>query len=210
MKVHIILLIIFCSIAQVNAQRFSSKINRLGLGADATFLQLESDAVNVQTEIGYAGYLETRGEFSRFFDVIYSVGIFNHNIKLEEFATPELIDASMLGAEIKFLFAFRPFLNEYLTIEAGPAFLLNGEFKIDDADKSRFIGAEVPVLLEEFQNTNPINLNGVVGISIGTNNIRATAHYHYAFFNALDSVDTTGQELEGNLSYLSAGLRFYF
>ncbi len=195
---------------QVDAQRFSSKINRLGVGADATFLQLESNAINSEAKLGYAGSLETRGELSRNFDIIYAIGIFNHNLLLEEFATPDLIEASMLGAEVKLLFAYRPFKNEYITIEAGPALMLNGEFKLDDVDKSRFIGSEVSVSLEEFQKTNPINLNGVIGLSAGTNTIRVTAHYHYAFFDALDSVDTTGKELEGKLSYLSAGLRFYF
>jgi hypothetical protein len=210
MKSHLSLLVIVLAIIQANAQRFSANINRLGIGADATFLQLDSEAVNSNTNTGFAGYLESRGEMSRSFDVIYSIGIFNHNIELEEFSATEFIEASMLGAEVKFLFAFRPLMNEYFTIEAGPAFMLNGEFKIDEADRSRFIGTEVPVSLEEFEKTNPINLNGVAGFSAGTKNIRVTAHYHYAFFDVLDSVDTTGAELEGTLSYLSAGLRFYF
>jgi len=210
MKPYQILLVLLCTLTQVHAQRFSSTINRLGIGADATFLQLESDAINSQTKLGYAGYLETRGEMSHSFDVIYSIAIFNHNLELEEFATNDLIKTNLLGAEVKFLFAFRPFQNEYFTIEAGPALMLNGEFKIDEVDKVRFIGSETPISLEEFEKTNPINLNGIAGFSAGTNNIRVTAHYHYAFFDALESVDTTGVEVEGNLSYWSAGIRFYF
>lgn len=210
MKSYLSLFMIVLALIQAHAQRFSANINRVGIGADATFLQLDSKSVNSQTGIGFEGYLVTRGEMSPSFDVIYSIWIFNHTIELEEFAATELIEATMLGAEVKFLFAFRPLMNEYFTIEVGPGFMLNGEFKIDEADRSRFIGTEVPVSLEEFEKTNLINLNGVAGFSAGTKNIRVTAHYHYAFFDALDSVDTTGAELEGTLSYLSAGLRFYF
>ncbi|PRP67761.1 hypothetical protein [Nonlabens agnitus] len=210
MKPYLVLIIAFLALNQINAQRFSSKINRLGLGADATFLQLDSDQVASQTQIGYAGYFDTRGEFNRFFDVVYSIGIFNHNIDFEEFGTSQTISSSMLGAEIKLLAAFRPFQTEYFTLEAGPALMLNGEFKLDDVDSSKLVGTDVPVTLEEFEKTNPINLNGVVGFSAGTNGIRLTAHYHYALFDALDSVDTLGNELEGNLGYLSAGLRVYF
>jgi len=210
MKPYMTLFAIVCVLTQLHAQRFSATINRLGIGADATFLRLDSDQINSRSKTGFAGYLETRGEMSRSFDVIYSIGIFNHNLELEEIATNEIIETSMLGAEVKFLFAFRPLKNEYFTIEAGPAFMLNGEFKIDDADKARLIGSETPISLAEFEKTNPINLNVVAGFSAGTNNIRITAHYHYSFFDALDGVDTLGNELEGKLSYLSAGIRVYF
>lgn len=210
MKPFLLVFTFICTLTQVHAQRFSSKVNRLGIGADATFLKLESSAVNTQTKIGYTGYLETRGEFSRSFDVLYAVGIFSHAIQVEEFTSKDLIEASMLGAEVKFMFAFRPFSNEYLTLEAGPALMLNGEFDFDDIDKSKVVGTEVPVTIEEFQKTNMVNLNGVIGLSAGTNHIRLTAHYHHAFFDALDGVDSLGNELNGDISYLSAGIRFYF
>ncbi len=210
MKPNLLFLIFAFTLIQVNAQRFSANINRLGIGADATFLQLDSEAINSQTKMGFAGYLESRGEMSRSFDVIYSIGIFNHNLEINEFATDDIIETNLLGAEVKFLFAFRPLGNEYLTIEAGPALMINGEFKIDEADQNRFVGSEIPIAVTEFEKTTLINLNGIAGLSAGTNNIRLTAHYHYAFFDALDGVDTVGNELEGKLSYLSAGIRVYF
>ena len=210
MKPNLLFLIFAFTLIQVNAQRFSANINRLGIGADATFLQLDSEAINSQTKMGFAGYLESRGEMSRSFDVIYSIGIFNHNLEINEFATDDIIETNLLGAEVKFLFAFRPLGNEYLTIEAGPALMINGEFKIDEADQNRFVGSEIPIAVTEFEKTTLINLNGIAGLSAGTNNIRLTAHYHYAFFDALDGVDTVGSELEGKLRYLSAGIRVYF
>ena len=210
MKKFLLFIVIVSATTVMHAQRFTANINRLGLGADATFLQLDSDQVASKTSTGYAGYLETRGDFSRYFDVVYSIGIFNHNIELEEFASSDFIEASMLGAEVKLLFAFRPFETEYFTIEAGPAIMLNGEFKFDDVDSDRLVGADLPITITEFEKTNPINFNGIAGFSAGTNNIRVTAHYHYAFFDALDSVDTLGNEVDGKLSYVSAGLRFYF
>ncbi|BAO54837.1 hypothetical protein [Nonlabens marinus] len=210
MKSYLPFIFLVFALLQTSAQRFSANINRLGIGADATFLQLESDAILSQTSTGFAAYLESRGEMSRSFDVIYSIGIFNHNLELQEFATDETIETNLLGAEVKFLFAFRPLGNEYLTIEAGPALMINGEFKIDEVDQNKFIGSDTPIAITEFEKTTLINLNGVAGLSAGTNNIRLTAHYHYAFFDALDGMDTTDNELEGKLSYLSAGVRVYF
>ncbi len=209
MKPFLFFAFVILTLSQSYGQRRYTSINRLGGGIDVTYAQLQSDALTTNNTIGYAGYLETRGEFSRFFDMVYSLGIFSHNMEIEEFATNNTIDASMLGAEIKLIFALRPFQSEYFTIEAGPAVLLTGELKFDDQDANRLAGYQSPITLAELEKTNPINLNGVIGFSAGTDHIRATLHYHYAFFNMLDSVDVYGNAVEGNLSYWSAGLRFY-
>ncbi|AZQ43144.1 hypothetical protein [Nonlabens ponticola] len=209
MKIYLVLS--FCLFGlYLSAQRTYSSINRLGIGADATFLQLESDQVNIESETGFAGYLETRGDFNRYFDMVYSVGIFNHKFNVEEFQSTETIDMSVIGAEVKLLLAWRVFGSPYFTIEAGPAVMVNGEFKIDDSDLSRFVGTTDPILVSEFEKTNPININAVGGFSAGINNVRITAHYHYAFLDSLDSQTVSGSDVDGKLSYVSAGLRLYF
>ena len=196
-------------LVQVHSQKYRANINRLGIGADVTFLQLDSDQVNTATALGYAGYLETRGEFNRSLDMIYSIAIFNHNLEVEEFSSDQLLETSLLGAKIKFLLAYRPFGTPILTLEAGPSATLNGEFKFDESQENLLVGSVNPVTVEEFKKTTSFNFGAVGGLSVGIDNFRIMAHYHYNFIDVLDGVDTLGNELEGKLSYVSAGFRLY-
>lgn len=192
--------------------RKTSYNNRLGLGVDATFFNISSDDVEVTQGTGFAINFETRGDFRDDFDLIYSIGIFNHNFSVNENLTGDQIDMSMLGVEIKFLLAWKIAQSDYFSIEAGPALQLNGELKIDNEDRyeESFTGGLNSIQLKEFQNTMPVNLNGVVGFSGGVRNFRVTAHYHYSFVDALTGTNATGQDIDGNFSFISVGARFYF
>jgi hypothetical protein len=192
--------------------RKTSYNNRLGLGVDATFFNISSDDVEVTQGTGFSVNFETRGDFRDDFDLIYSLGVFSHNFSVNENLTGDQIDMSMLGVEIKFLLAWKIAQSDYFSIEAGPALQLNGELKIDNEDRyeESFTGGLNPIQLKEFQNTMPVNLNGVVGFSGGVRNFRVTAHYHYSFVDALTGTNVAGNEIEGNFSFLSVGARFYF
>lgn len=192
--------------------RKTSYNNRLGLGVDATFFNISSDDVEVTQGTGFSVNFETRGDFRDDFDLIYSLGIFNHNFSVNENLTGDQIDMSMLGVEIKFLLAWKIAQSDYFSIEAGPALQLNGELKIDNEDRyeESFTGGLNPIQLKEFQNTMPVNVNGVVGFSGGVRNFRVTAHYHYSFLDALTGKNAADQDIDGNFSFLSVGARFYF
>ncbi|AGC76545.1 hypothetical protein LX97_01206 [Nonlabens dokdonensis] len=192
--------------------RKTSYNNRLGLGVDATFFNISSDDVEVTQGTGFSINFETRGDFRDDFDLIYSLGIFNHNFSVNENFTGDQIDMSMLGVEIKFLLAWKIAQKDYFSIEAGPALQLNGELKIDNEDRyeESFTGGLNPIQLKEFQNTMPVNLNGVVGFSGGVRNFRVTAHYHYSFVDALTGTNAADQDIDGNFSFISVGARFYF
>lgn len=192
--------------------RKTSFNNRLGLGVDATFFNISSDDVEVTQGTGFSINFETRGDFRDDFDLIYSLGIFNHNFSVNENLTGDQIDMSMLGVEIKFLLAWKIAQSDYISIEAGPALQLNGELKIDKEDRyeESFTGGLNPIQLKEFQDTMPVNLNGVVGFSGGVRNFRVTAHYHYSFVDALTGTNTADQDIDGNFSFISVGARFYF
>lgn len=186
--------------------------NRLGLGVDATFFNITSDDVEVTQGTGFSINFETRGDFRDDFDLIYSLGIFNHNFSVNENLTGDQIDMNMLGVEIKFLLAWKIAQSDYFSIEAGPALQLNGELKIDNEDRyeESFTGGFNAVQLNELQNSMPVNLNGVVGFSGGVRDFRITAHYHYSFVDALTGTNAAGQDIDGNFSFISVGARFYF
>ena len=210
MKLIIFFLLCVLSTLNLSAQAFTSNITRLGIGGDVTYLQINSDHVLSRAATGYAGYLESRGELNRFLDVSYAIGIFKHKMEVQEFESEDNIEVGLLGAEIKFLAAFRPFAQKYVTLEGGPSFMLNGEFKIDEKDLERFTGSSNPILMKEFESTNPFNINGVVGASVGIDHFKIMAHYHYSFLDSLNSQDTLGNDIDGNFSFITAGLRIYF
>lgn len=199
-------------VSSLPVTRKRSYNNRLGLGGDATFFTISSDDVEVTQGTGWSFNFETRGDFRDDFDLIYSLGIFNHNFSVNENLTGDQIDMSMLGVEIKFLLAWKIAQSDYFSIEAGPALQLNGELKIDDEERyeESFTGGFNPIQLKEFQNTMPINVNGVVGFSGGVRNFRITAHYHYSFLDALTGTNAADQDIDGNFSFISVGARFYF
>ncbi len=195
------------------ATRKYSYNNRIGLGGDATFFNIDTDAVEVTQGTGWSASLETRGDFRDDFDMIYSIGIFNHNFSVNENITNDQIDMSVIGAEVKFLLAWKIAQSDFFSIEAGPALQLNGELKIDDEDRyeNSFTGGVVnPVILKDFQETSPINVNGIIGFSGGARNFRVTAHYHYSFIDALAGTTVAGDNIDGNFSFISVGARLYF
>lgn len=200
------------SINYVPITREYSYNNRLGLGGDATFFNITSDDVVVTQGTGWSANFETRGDFRDDFDLIYSLGVFNHNFSVNENVTNDQIDMSMLGVEIKFLLAWKIAQSDYFSIEAGPALQLNGELKIDNEDRygESFIGGSNAVVLKEFQNTMPVNLNGVIGFSFGARSFRVTAHYHYSLVDSLTGTNFIGEDIDGNFSFISVGARFYF
>lgn len=186
--------------------------NRIGLGGDATFFNIDSDNVEVTQGTGWSASLETRGDFRDDFDMIYSIGIFNHNFSVNENITNDQIDMSVIGAEVKFLLAWKIAQSDFFSIEAGPAFQLNGELKIDNEDRyeNSFTGGLNPVVLKDFQETSPINVNGIIGFSGGARNFRVTAHYHYSFIDALAGTTVAGDNIDGKFSFISVGARLYF
>ncbi|MFT5925577.1 MAG: hypothetical protein ACI9WL_000313 [Rubritalea sp.] len=186
--------------------------NRTGLGGDATFFNIVSDDVKVSQGAGWSVNFETRGNFRDDFDLIYSLGVFNHNFSVNEHLTNDQIDMSMVGVELKFLLAWKILQSDYFSIEAGPALQLNGELKIGNEEQYQdsFTGELDPVALKEFQNTMPLNLNGIIGFSGGVRNFRVTVHYHYSFIESLTGTNLAGDDIDGNFSFFSLGGRIYF
>jgi hypothetical protein len=192
--------------------RKSSYNNRVGLGGDVTFFNIVSDDVNASQGAGWSANFETRGDFRDDFDLIYSLGIFNHKFSVNENLTNDQIDMSMVGAEIKFLLAWKIAQRDYISMEIGPALQLNGELKIGNEEQYQdsFTSDLNPVALKEFQNTMPLNLNGIIGLSGGVRNFRVTVHYHYSFMDSLTGTNLAGDDIDGNFSFLSVGGRIYF
>lgn len=203
--------IILCFALQLNAQRRSSYNNLLGIGADLTSFNLQTDDVQVNSKIGWAAGLETRGKFRPYADLIFGIQLFNNKFSVEEAITGDEIDMSVIGAEVKFLYAAKPWRSENFSFEIGPALSFNGEYKVEDSRyEESIIAGDSAVLVSSFQETTPINFSGIVGFSAGARKLRFNVHYHYAFLDALNGKNAFSEELNGTMSYLSFGVRAYF
>lgn len=195
----------------VQAQRKVSYNNRLGLGADLTYFQLHSSDIAINSQLGFMGTAGTRGNFRDDFDLIYGVSIFQNKFSVQEALTLQDIDLSQIGVEFRLLLAWKVAQSDYFSLEIGPAMMINSEFQLaDDRFESAIIGRLNPIAINSFKEVSPINLNGVVGFSAGARDIRITAHYHYAFIDALAGKNLADENLKGNTAFASAGIRFYF
>lgn len=211
MKRGLLLTLFFCFVLNLHAQRRNTYNNSIGVGIDLTSFNLQTDDVAVTSKIGWAAGLETRGKFRPFADLIFGIQLFNNNFSVEEAISGEEINMSVIGAEVKFLYAAKPWRSDNFSFEIGPALSFNGEYKVEDARfEESIIAGESAVLVSSFQETTPINFTGIVGFSAGTRKIRFSAHYHYAFLDALNGKNAQSEELNGTMSYLSFGLRLYF
>ncbi|PQJ31490.1 hypothetical protein BST92_05925 [Nonlabens arenilitoris] len=194
-----------------NAQRRQASNNRLGIALDATFFSLNTDDVAVDGKVGWSAGLETRGSSTPYWDMIFGIHLFNNKFSVQEALTLDEIDMSVIGAEVKLLWAYKIDNREYLSLEIGPAVSFNGEFKVADKRyEDSVITGSSAVTVSSFQETSPVNINGIVGLSGGLDKIRFSAHYHYAFLDVLNGKNALSEELNGNMSYITAGVRFYF
>ncbi|WP_438961183.1 hypothetical protein [Nonlabens sp.] len=202
---------IFIFTITVHAQRSHSYNNRLGAGIDATFFNLQTDDVAVESRVGWSAGLETRGDWRPFWDMVFGIHLFNNKFSVQEAVTLDDIEMNVIGAEVKVLWAYKINNKDYLSLEIGPAVALNGEFKVADRRyEDSIITGSSAVAVSSFQKTSPINVNGIIGLSGGLEKIRFTAHFHYAFLDVLNGKNANSEELNGNMSYITAGVRFYF
>lgn len=212
MNYKILLIIVLCTVTTTYAQgRKTSYDNRIGLGADLTYVQLQNDHVQINSGTGFMVTAGTRGEFRDDFDLVYGVSIFSNNFSVQENGTLEAIDLNMIGVEFRLLLAWKVAQSDYFSIEAGPAVMLHSEFRNDDNRfENAVIGGANAISLNSFKEVSPFNVNGVVGFSGGSRDLRLTVHYHYGFIDTLAGKDLAGTNLKGNVGFATAGLRFYF
>lgn len=210
MKRILFLLLIFSFSINLYAQRRNTYNNTIGVGADLTLFNLQTDDVAVNSRIGWTAGLETRGKFRPYADLIFGVQLFNNKFSVEEAISGDDINMNVIGAEVKFLYAAKPWRSDNFSFEIGPALSFNGEYKVEDSRyEDSIIAGDNAVLVSSFQETTPINFSGIVGFSAGTRKIRFSAHYHYAFLDALNGKNALSEELNGKMSFMSFGVRIY-
>jgi len=204
------------------AQRRNSNYNKIGISAGVVSANIDSDDLNFSAGQGFTATVETRGSFSRIVDFIYAISFFDAAMEIETsavggapqgLATAEMSTMKMSSVQLQFLASLNIF-RHHLSIEAGPAFAIQGKFKPqDDADENRFVTGYNNVTLASLRETSTFDFRGVIGLTAGFEPVRVSLMYIRGFtntFSGLQQANTESADFSGNTNYLALRGIIYF
>jgi hypothetical protein len=201
------------------------KHNMFGFKAAATIFDIKTDNFNTIAESGFIGGLATRGDFYDNWDIQFGINISNNKLKVEAREVPivtsiEEIEYSLLNAQVHLLFGYKIFGgnkrldNKFkLTAELGPVLMINSKMKMANEDKENYIIEEALINAKELTDVTPINVNGLVGLSMGLSRLRIFGHYQYGFnnfLNKLNKIEGHTEKFKGHVSMYQFGVLIYF
>lgn len=201
------------------------KHNMFGFKAAATIFDIKTNNFNTVAESGFIGGLATRGDFYDNWDIQFGINISNNKLKVEAREIPivtsiEEIEYSLLNAQIHLLFGYKIFGgnkrldNKFkLTAELGPVLMINSKMKMANEDKENYIIEETLITAKELTDVTPINVNGLVGLSMGLSRLRIFGHYQYGFnnfLNKLNKIEGNTEKFKGHVSMYQFGVLLYF
>lgn len=226
LRVSVIIITLFCTITSVAQGRGGQgKHNMFGLKVAATLFDIKTDNFNTTAESGFIGGLGTRGDFYNNWDIQLGMHISNNKLKVQArelviAATLEELEYSLLNAQVHVLFGYKIFGgNKHLdskfrmTAELGPVLMINSKMKMANEDKENYIIEDAFITAKELTDVTPININGLVGLSMGLQRLRIFGHYQYGFNNFLNNLNKlsgTTEKFKGHVSMYNFGVLLYF
>lgn len=206
---------------QVHSQRSRGDNNRLGLQAKYALLDINTDSFTTQQGSGFSGGLAARSAFYNDFDLVFGIELMQADLSLGAresiTATIEQVDYKLLAAQVNLQASYRIF-GDHLSIEFGPAFMLNSNMELKDASHENHILDGYDMLqAKDVQEISRFNLNALVGLTAGFTNFRAVVTYQYGLLNTLnnlnrpevENIDPEATGFEGNLSVITVGIALY-
>lgn len=218
----LLLLSVFNTSAQSRGGQ--GKHNMFGLKLGASLFDIKTDNFITTPSYGFIGGLATRGDFYNNWDIQLGMNISNNKIKIQgrenATATAEDIDFGLLNAQVQVLFGYKLIGNNRnyqsnfkLTAEIGPVLMVNSKMKLDKDSYETYLIDKANLTAEDVADINGINANGLVGLSIGAEKIRAFIHYQYGFnniLNKLNDIEGNNEDFKGNVSMFQFGALLYF
>jgi len=221
-----IVLFLLTSSFNLHAQRRGGqgKHNMFGLKVGATHFDIQTSNFITTPGIGFIGGLATRGDFYNNMDIQFGINIANNKLEIQGrelgTTTPIAIDYGLLNAQVHLLFGYKIIGNNRnmqskfkLTAEFGPVLQVNSKMKLSDKDQEEFIIEKANITAKELTDINPININGLVGLSIGVERLRIFGHYQYGFnnfLNKLNDIEGNNENFKGHISMFQFGVLVYF
>ncbi|MGB0973698.1 MAG: outer membrane beta-barrel protein [Flavobacteriaceae bacterium] len=221
-----LIITLLCSITAVAQGRGGEgKHNMFGLKAAMTVFDIKTDNFNTIAESGFIGGLATRGDFYDNWDIQFGINISNNKLKVEARELPiisqiEELEYNLLNAQVHLLFGYKIFGgnkrldNKFkMTAELGPVLMVNSKMKMANEDKENYFIEEAGITAKELTDVTPVNINGVVGLSMGLARLRIFGHYQYGFnnfLNKLNKIDGATEKFKGHVSMYQFGVLLYF
>lgn len=195
--------------------------NQIGIRAGGNHFNIQTDDLPLSPGTSWNGGFMTRSDFRENFQWVYGLSFFNFKSHLTGREKKEFLDAweevsfRMVGVQANFFGSYK-LLGDHLSVEGGPIFQVNGEFK-PRQDKDFYYVRGYDIQARDLQNVSSVNVNLAVGITGGFENLRIWLHYQYGINNffrkinreGLEAKDSSAGDLNGHLSILSAGLAIY-
>lgn len=200
------------------------KHNMFGIKLGASLFDINTDNFTTTPNYGFIGGLATRGDFYNNWDIQLGMNIANNKLKIQgrenASARAEDIDFGLLNAQIQVLFGYKIIGNNRnyksnfkLTAEIGPVLMINSKMKLDEESYETYVIDNTSLTAKDITKINGVNANGLVGLSIGAEQIRAFIHYQYGFnniLNKLNDIEGNTDDFKGNVSMFQFGALFYF
>lgn len=226
LRVSVIIITLFFTMTSVAQGRGGEgKHNMFGLKVGLTQFDIKTDNFEVTPESGFIGGIATRGDFYDNWDIQLGMHISNNVLKVKGSPVPldilkEDIEMSLLNAQVQILFGYKIFGgnkrldNKFkLTAELGPVLMINSKMKLKNADQEDYIIEDNLITAKQLANVTPININGLVGLSMGLPRLRIFGHYQYGFnnfLNNLNKIEGNTEKYKGHISMYQFGVLLYF
>tara|TARA_Y100000815_G_scaffold69739_1_gene58675 strand:- start:1441 stop:2118 length:678 start_codon:yes stop_codon:yes gene_type:complete len=223
-KLKYILLVVICIgfVTKMNAQRRYKIENTIGLQGGITQFDIITDNFETKQGTGYIGGLTAAVDIPhKWYNLSYNIQFAENTVEISSrpsgtIGSEEFIEYKMMMAQISFLGHLK-LIKKYLTIDAGPMVQYNSKLKLDDESKEdNIITGYDNLSAKDITDISRFNVNGLVGLSAGTNHFRVRAHYIYGFLNTLNKLNdnnfnlNNGDRFEGNQSMLVFSLLVSF
>jgi len=210
-----------CGAAFSQSYLKNGKYNRLGLQGKYAVLDVSSSNVMIEGGTGILAGLTTRGRLYNNWGMVYGIDFLSINAEVGSSGAAGLQDEkttyTLIGAQLNILASYG-LIGQNLSIEVGPALLVNGKMALQDrGQESNIVNGYTSLTAGELQEVSRINPYAVIGMTGGWENVRLTVQYQYGltnFFGNLNDQDftdptATTTDFKATTSILSGGIVFY-
>ena len=155
-------------VTTTSAQRnYNDSYSRIGLQGGLTIFGIKTDNFNTNSAEGFKAGLTTRGAFYNNFDLIYGLNFYdlNANIKARETVASQERDVEfgIFGVQLNLLASYN-IIEQHLSIEAGPALLINSKLTTNEQYENYIIDGYTTLTAKEIEDISKIN--GPIGLPI--------------------------------------------
>lgn len=219
------LLVVFtlsvCSISYGQSYLKNGKYNRLGIQGRYAVLDVSTTDISIEGGNGFQAGLTTRGRLYNNWGIVYGIDFLSINAEVGTSGPAGLQDEkttyNLIGAQLNLLGSYN-LIGQNLSVEVGPALLVNGKMALTDrGQESNIVNGYTTLTAGELQEVSRINAFAVAALTGGWESVRFSIQYQYGLtnffgnYNNQDFVDPEAltTDFKATTSIISGGVIFY-